>query len=63
MNYKGSNTEKQACIFLATFGIDYEAITMKQFVNIIEVLKLSKHLKPSINQREKNNMTHEKKRK
>ena len=57
-NYKGSDAEKQARIFLATFGIDYDAITMEQFVNIIEVLKLSKHLKPSINQRGKTNMTH-----
>lgn len=57
-NYKGSNAEKQARIFLATFGIDYDAITMEQFVNLIEVLKLSKHLKSSINQRGKNNMTH-----
>ena len=57
-NYKGSNAEKQARIFLATFGIDYDAITMEQFVNIIEVLKLSKHLKSSFNQRGKTNMTH-----
>lgn len=57
-NYKGSNAEKQARIFLATFGIDYDAITMEQFINIIEVLKLSKHLKSSINQRGKTNMTH-----
>lgn len=58
MNYKGSDAEKQARIFLATFGIDYDAITMEQFVNLIEVLKLSKHLKASINQRGKTNMTH-----
>lgn len=58
MDYKGSDAEKQARIFLATFSIDYDAITMEQFVNIIEVLKLSKHLKPSINQRGKTNMTH-----
>ena len=57
-NYKGSDAEKQARIFLATFGIDYDAITMEQFVNIIEVLKLSKHLKSPINQRGKTNMTH-----
>lgn len=57
-NYKGSDAEKQARIFLATFGIDYDAITMEQFVNLIEVLKQSKHLKPSINQRGKTNMTH-----
>ena len=58
MNYKGSDAEKQARIFLATFGIDYAAITMEQFVNLIEVLKLSKHLKPFINHRGKTNMTH-----
>lgn len=57
-NYKGSDAEKQARISLATFGIDYDAITMEQFINIIEVLKLSKHLKSSINQRGKPNMTH-----
>lgn len=52
-NYKGSDAEKQARIFLATLGIDYDAITMEQFVNLIEVLKLSKHLKNSVNQRGK----------
>ena len=57
-NYKGSDVEKQARIFLTTFGVDYDAITIEQFVNIIEVLKLSKHLKTSISQREKTNMTH-----
>lgn len=57
-NYKGSDVEKQARIFLTTFGIDYDAITIEQFVNIIEVLKLSKHLKTSISRREKTNMTH-----
>lgn len=53
MNYKGSNVEKQTRIFLTTFGIDYDAITMEQLVNIIEVLKLSKRLKFSFNQRKK----------
>ena len=57
-NYKGSDVKKQARIFLTTFGIDYDAITIEQFVNIIEVLKLSKHLKTSISQRETTNMTH-----
>ena len=33
---------------LATLGIDYDAITMEQFVNLIEVLKLFKFLKFSI---------------
>ena len=43
---------------LATLGIDYDAITMEQFVNLIEVLKLSKHLKTPISQRGKTTMTH-----
>ena len=43
---------------LATLGIDYDAITMEQFVNLIEVLKLSRHLKTPINQRGKTTMTH-----
>ena len=58
MNYKGSDTEKYARIFLATFSIDYDAITMEQFVSLIEVLKLSKYLKPTFRQRGKTNMTH-----
>ena len=32
----------------ATLGIDYDAITMEQFINLIEVLKLSKHLKTTV---------------
>ena len=31
---------------------------MEQFVNLIEVLKLSKHMKPPISQRGKTTMTH-----
>ena len=58
MNYEGSNDEKRARIFLAQFGIDYEAITMEQFVNLNEVLKLSKHMKSPLSQRGKANMTH-----
>ena len=53
MNFEGSDAEKQARIYLATFGIDYDAITKEQFVNIIDVLKLSKYMKSSINQRGK----------
>ena len=40
-------------IYLATFGIDYDAITKEQFVNLMEVLKLSKYMKSSTNQRGK----------
>ena len=53
MNFEGSDSEKQARIYLATFGIDYDAITKEQFVNIIDVLKLSKYMKSPINQRGK----------
>ena len=53
MNFEGSDAEKRARIFLTTFGIDYDAITKEQFINLIEVLKLSKHMKSSTNQRGK----------
>ena len=43
---------------MATLGIDYDAITKEQFVNLIEVLRLSKHMKNPIIRRGKSNMTH-----
>lgn len=58
MNFEGNSEEKKAKALLATLGIDYDAITMEQFVNLIEVLKLSKHLKTPISQRGKTTMTH-----
>ena len=58
MNFEGSSEEKKAKALLATLGIDYDAITMEQFVNLIEVLKLSKRLKTPISQRGKTTMTH-----
>ena len=58
MNFEGSSEEKKAKALLATLGIDYDAITMEQFVNLIEVLKLSRHLKSPISQRGKTTMTH-----
>ena len=58
MNFEGSVEEKKAKALLATLGIDYDATTMEQFVNLIEVLKLSKHLKTPISQRGKTTMTH-----
>lgn len=58
MNFEGSSEEKKAKALLSTLGIDYDAITMEQFVNLIEVLKLSKHLKSPISQRGKTTMTH-----
>ena len=58
MNFEGSSEEKKAKALLSILGIDYDAITMEQFVNLIEVLKLSKHLKTPISQRGKTTMTH-----
>ena len=58
MDFEGSSDEKKARALLATLGIDYDAITKEQFVNLIEVLRLSKHMKSSISQRGKSNMTH-----
>ena len=57
INFEGSSEEKKAKALLATFGIDYDSITIEQFVNLIEVLKLSKHLKTPISQRGKTTMT------
>ena len=62
MNFEGSSEEKKAKALLATLGIDYDAITMEQFVNLIEVLKQSKHLKTPISQRGKTTMTHGKRK-
>lgn len=39
--------------FLASLGIDYDALTKEQFVTLIDILKLSKHMKSPISQREK----------
>ena len=58
MDYKGSAEEKKARLFLANLGIDYDALTMEQFANLIEVLKLSKHMNSPISQRGKGSMTH-----
>ena len=58
MDYKGSTEETKARLFLANLGIDYAALTMEQFANLIEVLKLSKHMNSPISQRGKGSMTH-----
>ena len=58
MNFEGSSEEKQIRSFLVTFGIDYDKLTKEQFVTLIDILKLSKHLKTPISQRGKTTMTH-----
>lgn len=58
MDYKGSAEEKKARLFFANLGIDYDSLTMEQFANLIEVLKLSKLMNSPISQRGKGSMTH-----
>ena len=53
MNFEGSSEEKKARSFLATLSIDYDKLSKEQFVTLIEILKLSKHMKSPINQRGK----------
>ena len=58
MDYTGSTEEKKARLFLANLGIDYDTLTMEQFANLIEVLKLSKHMNSPISQRGKGSTNH-----
>lgn len=51
MSFEGSSEEKKARAFLATLGIDYDKLTREQFVTLIDILKLSKHMKSPISQR------------
>ena len=51
MSFEGSSEEKKARAFLATPGIDYDKLTKEQFVTLIDILKLSKHMKSPISQR------------
>ena len=45
MNYEGSPQEKQARVYLAGLGIDYDAISKEEFVTLIGILQKSKRLK------------------
>lgn len=58
MSYKGSAEEKQARILLSNLGIDYDAISMEQFITLVDIMKQSKHLKSPMSQRGKGSMTH-----
>lgn len=58
MSFQGSAEEKRARALLGTLGIDYDAITMEQFANLMDVLRLSKHMRSPISQRGKGGMTH-----
>lgn len=44
MSFEGSPQEKQAKVYLASLGIDYDALTKEEFVTLIGILKKSKRL-------------------
>lgn len=48
-----TSEEKKIRAYLATIGLDYDALTKEEFVSIISGLKKSKYLKSPINQRGK----------
>lgn len=54
MNFEGSSEEKKIRAYLATIGLDYDALTKEEFVSLIGILKKSKLLRTPINQRGKN---------
>ena len=51
MAAKGTEEEKQACIFCHSLGIDYDKLTPEEFVTLIQILKKSKNLKSAYNKR------------
>ena len=53
LSYEGSEDEKKARVFLASLGIDYDALTQEEFVTVINVLKKSAHMKSPYSQRGK----------
>ena len=53
MNFEGSSEEKKIRAYLATIGLDYDALTKEEFVSLIGILKKSKYMKNSISQRGK----------
>ena len=48
-----TSEEKKIRAYLATIGLDYDALTKEEFVSIISGLKKSKYLKSPSNQRGK----------
>ena len=53
MNFEGSSEEKKIRAYLATIGLDYDALTNDEFVSLIGILKKSKYMKNPISQRGK----------
>ena len=53
MNFEGRSEEKKIRAYLATIGLDYDALTKEEFVSLIGILKKSKYMKNPISQRGK----------
>lgn len=53
IHFEGSSEEKQIRAFMATIGLDYDALTNEEFASIISGIKKSKYLKSPLNQRGK----------
>ena len=51
MNFEGSSEEKKIRAYLATIGLDSDALTKEEFVSLIGILKKSKYMKNPISQR------------
>ncbi len=51
MSFEGSSEEKKMRSFLAPLGIDYDKLSREQLVTLIDILKLSKHMKSPISPR------------
>ena len=51
--FEGSSEEKKIRAYLATIGLDYDALTKEEFVSLIGILKKSKYMKNPISQRGK----------
>ena len=51
MAAKGTEQEKQAHILCHSLGIDYDKLTPEEFVTLVQILRKSKKLKSSYNQR------------
>ena len=60
MSHESSENEKEAQVFLAQPGIDYDGLTKEEIMTLIGILKKSKLLKSPYNQRSRSNspMTH-----
>ena len=54
MHFQGSEPETKTKVFLASLGIDYDALTTEEFVTLMGILNKSSHMKTPISRRGKN---------